>query len=326
VTIDHPLRRLLARVCSDATMSRIVDPILADARWEDGRVTVRGAAALVKALAVYAFTSMPSWAVGVWADDGHAMPKAAAFIMTTAILAAVALIALPLARVPKPQVLSPVGLAVTLLPQALALTLPASLLVAVPLALRRVQMSGRLIRRTLLLSTAVVAANFVVVVYAIPDANQSFREAVARALPANAHVNLSRGPMEMNLTELRRQIADLKRTGGGASARRLEYTYQVRLGIVAAAIPLALAGLAVAVPRSGSRRVLLAIGILVAYWALMAYEKSAVQALINSGGFFPEYFCAWTPNAILLIVAATLLSRRSLNRPWRLPAGPEHRT
>jgi len=317
MTIDHPLRRLLARVCSEATMSRIVDPILADARWEDGRITVRGLAALAKALAVHASTSVPSCAAGVWADDGHAMPKAAAFVMTTAILAAVPLMALPLVRVPKHQVISPLTLAVTLLPQALALTLPASLLVAIPLALRRVQMTGRLIRRTLLLSTVVVAANFVVVVYAIPDANQSFREAVTRALPADAHVTLSRGPMETYLSELRRQIVDLERTrGGGASARRLEYTYQVRLAIVAAAVPLALADLAVAVPRRGSRRVLLALWILVAYWTLMAYEQSAVNGLIDRGGFFPEYFCAWTPNAILLIVAsATLLSRRSLNRP-----------
>jgi hypothetical protein len=41
-------------------MSRIVDPILADVRWEDGRVTVRGVAALAKALALHAVMSFPS--------------------------------------------------------------------------------------------------------------------------------------------------------------------------------------------------------------------------------------------------------------------------
>jgi hypothetical protein len=42
MTSNHPLRRLLARVCSPETMSRIVDPVFADMRREDGRVTWRG--------------------------------------------------------------------------------------------------------------------------------------------------------------------------------------------------------------------------------------------------------------------------------------------
>jgi hypothetical protein len=60
VTSNHPLRRVLARVCSDTTMSRIVDPILADARWEHGRVTARGVAALATALVLHAIASIPS--------------------------------------------------------------------------------------------------------------------------------------------------------------------------------------------------------------------------------------------------------------------------
>jgi lipopolysaccharide export LptBFGC system permease protein LptF len=300
---------MLARVCSAETMSRVVDPIFADMRWEDGRATVLGCASLAKALAVHAITSVPGWGAALWADDDYAMPKAAAFVIATALIAAVPLLAPPLVGVPRHRGMSPMTVAVTLLPQALALTLPASLLVAIPLALS--QLSGRLIRRTLLLSTVVVAANYLVVVHAVPDANQSFREAAARTLPATAQVNLVRGPMEMHLSDLRRQIDDLKRTRGGeASARRLEYTYQLRLAIVAAAIPLAVAGLVVAPLRRGSRRVLLAIGILVAYWALMASDERAVQALIDSGGFIPEYLCAWTPNAILLIVSCAILAVR----------------
>jgi hypothetical protein len=322
MTSNHPLRRGLAHVCSDTTMCRIVDPILADARWEDGRVTTRGVAALATALALHTVTSAPAWWSAACADDHYAMPKAAGFVVATALLAAVPLLAPPLTHVPRLNVMSPLALAVTLLPQALALTLPASLLVAIPLALRRVQVSGRLTRRTLLLSTAVGVANFAVVMYAVPDANKSFREAVARAMPPNTHVNLSRGPMETYQSTLRRQIENLRRTRGGeASARRLEYTYQLRLAIVAAAIPLGVAGLVVAVPRRGSRRALLGIGILVAYWMLMAYEERAVARLIEQGGFLPEYLCAWTPNAVLLIAsAATLLSQGSRIQPLPLPA------
>jgi lipopolysaccharide export LptBFGC system permease protein LptF len=241
----------------------------------------------------------------MWTDDGHAMPKAAAFVVATALLAAVPLIAPPLFHVPNPRVISPMTLVVTLLPQAFALSLPASLLIAIPLAFRRIQIGGRLIRRTLLLSTAVVAANYVVVAHMVPDANQSFREAVARALP-NAHVTLSRGPAETPLSDLRRQIDDLKRTPGSeAFGRRLEYDYQLRLAIVAAAIPLAVAGLVVAVPRRSSRRLLLAVGVLVAYWALMACGEAIVKAPTDI--FVPEYLCAWAPNAILLIACCATL-------------------
>ena len=52
MTIDHPVRRLLARVCSPDTLARVVDPTLADLRWESGRLTCRGYLTLAKALLV----------------------------------------------------------------------------------------------------------------------------------------------------------------------------------------------------------------------------------------------------------------------------------
>jgi hypothetical protein len=311
MTLDHPLRRALARVCSAATMSRVVDPVLADMRAEHGRATLGGCYALARALALHTMTTVPARANALWSDDDHAMPRAAGFVTATALLAAVPLLAPPLFHVPGLKVISPVTLAMTLLPQALALTLPASLLIAVPLALSRVRLNRRLIQRTLLLSTAVLAANFIVVLQLVPDANQSFREAVARAAPAGSHPDLRRGPMETDQATLRQEIEDLKHTRGGeVPARRLEYTYQLRLAIVAAAIPLGLAGLAVSVTRRGRGRVLLSIAILVTYWALMAFEERTANTLIGSGGFLPEYLCAWTPNLITLIAASAFLRVR----------------
>src|SRR5262249_28444486 len=115
----------------------------------------------------------------------------------------------------------------------------------------------------------------------------------------------------LDFAALRRQIADLAQTHGGLmSARRLEYTYQVRLAIGAAAIPLGLAGLTVAVARRGHWRALLGFGILVAYWTVMVAEGYAANQLIDAGGFFPEYLCAWTPNLITLIAASAFLCVR----------------
>jgi lipopolysaccharide export LptBFGC system permease protein LptF len=205
----------------------------------------------------------------------------------------------------------------TSLPQAIALTLPISLLVAISLVLRPFGVNWRLIRRTALLSVAVATANCAIVFYAIPNAKQSFRDALVRALPATAHVHYVRGPMEMDHSSLKRQIASLIRTPGGQrSARRLEYSYQLRLAIVAAAFPLGLAGLAVSVCQRGGRRALSILGIVIGCWTLMALAERTFNALIDADGLFPEYLCAWAPNAILLTTAsATLVVKRSLIRP-----------
>ena len=53
------IRRVLARVCPPEMMTRIVDPILADMRWERDRPSWLGYVALVKALAVHAVISIP---------------------------------------------------------------------------------------------------------------------------------------------------------------------------------------------------------------------------------------------------------------------------
>jgi hypothetical protein len=95
MTSGHPLHRVLANVCSADTMSRVVDPIFADMRWEDGRMTWRGCVALVKALTLHAATSLPGWCAAVWADDEHAIPQAAGFVLVGAALAAALLLISP---------------------------------------------------------------------------------------------------------------------------------------------------------------------------------------------------------------------------------------
>jgi lipopolysaccharide export LptBFGC system permease protein LptF len=318
MTIDHPLRRTLAQFCSADTMSRIVDPILADMRWEHGRATLRGCTALGNALALHTVMSLPRWCAAVWSDDDYAIPKAVGFVAIAAVLAGALLIAPPLWHGPHVKSMSVVFFAVLLVPQAFAVSLPLAISVAIPLALRRLHLNARLIRRTLLLSGMVAVMTFAVVTWAVPDANQAFRIATFRAVNGSSQVTLLRGPMETDWTTLRRQIEGLRRAdASGVAAARLEYAYQLRLAIGVAAVPLGLAGLAISTFGFGRRRPLLTgIGVLSAYWVLMAFEESAAKRLITTGGLFPEYLCPWTPNLILLIAAiATLLSRRAPQPP-----------
>jgi len=310
MTIDHPLRRALARVCSADTMSRIVDPVLADMRWEDGRATLPGCASLAAALMLHGVISLPRWCAAVWSDDDHAMPRAAGLVAAAALVAGALLIAPSLSHPPYWTGMSFVSFAIVLAPQAFALSLPLAVIIAVPLALRRLRITARLIRRTLLLCGLVMAATYAVITWAMPNANQSFRVMVSRALGSRV-VHVPRGVIETDWKTLRQQIRELRRTDNGRrAAAQLEYAYQSRVAVVVAAVPLGLAGLAISTWRFGRRRpVLTGAGVLIVYWALMAYEERTARALIAAGGLLPEYLCPWTPNAILLIASAAAILR-----------------
>src|SRR5258707_1097221 len=87
MTARHPLRRFLARVCSPETMARVVDPTLADIRWESGRPFWLGCLSLAKALVIHAIASTPGVLSHTWSDDERAIPKAAAFATAAALCA-----------------------------------------------------------------------------------------------------------------------------------------------------------------------------------------------------------------------------------------------
>ena len=144
MTVHHPMRRLLARVCSTDTMARVVDPTLADMRWERGRPPWLGYAALARALALHVVTSAPRAVGRIYSDDGHAIPRAAAWSAAVAIFFAT-LLSVPTLTKSSPLLReSPLWLFVCLLPQALVLTLPLALLIGIPVAVHRQALSRRI--------------------------------------------------------------------------------------------------------------------------------------------------------------------------------------
>jgi hypothetical protein len=131
MTVHHPVRRMLARLCSPDTMARIVDPTLADIRFERGRAAWLGYLGLVKALAMHAVISMPEAVRRACREDDRAVPRLAALVVVSAVVGAVPLVALPVILAPLRANTAPlVRVLVPLLPQALVLTLPAALLLA----------------------------------------------------------------------------------------------------------------------------------------------------------------------------------------------------
>jgi len=302
MTIDHPVRRLLARVCSADTMARVVDPTLADARVEDGRLGWRGSIALARALALHCVLSLPERALHLYADDGRAVPKLVALSVVAAMAATVPLVAPPLLRDAHPFPVSRVWLAILLLPQAIALALPSALLVAIPLAVRRVSPSARLVGRVLALSALYVVVTFAVIERMVPAANQSFRRAISGI------GDLRPGSMETPSVRLKAEIARLRTFQGSSTVlRRMEYDYELKRSLSWAALPIGALALACAFAPFGRRWPLLTglVTLLLYVLGVFAFGAYVAEPALRAGRL-PAGSLAWVPNALMIVIAGTL--------------------
>ena len=298
MTIHHPVRRLLQRFCSADTMASVVDPTLADMRWESGRPTLPGYFALAKALMVHSILSTPAVLSRTWSDDDRAIPKVAAFALAGGVVG-VALQELVVFLDPYPihREASVIAMALLLAPGALILSLPASLLLAIPLAFRRQAPSGRLARRTIALALACVVTTLVLVVWVMPETSHAFR-VLASGQP------LPRGPNEQPLAVIRERIEVLKLTPGGrVAARPLEFDYHVRFVAIYAPLPLGLLALAISRSAKGRRRPWgMGLAALSGYLFVFFPLMYGARLLMRWSSLTPVLF-AWTPILLLTIIA-----------------------
>jgi hypothetical protein len=291
MTINHPIRRFLARICSDHTMTRVVDPILADVRWERGSSWL-ACVALIRALAQHALMSIPDAAAGAWREDDHAMPRMALLTGAASIVFTLPLVA--------PAFFVPEGWPVLLLiPQGVAWTLPAVLLLAVPLALRGRPVNGRLAGRTIALSMVFVMLTFALILWIAPEANARYQQIVE-------------GFMRTEKTA----VAQFPNWSAAPASRLLDYQHSQRLAFGFAALPFALLGLGLSTLSLVRRRA----------WALGSAAAAAYMfavfpltlwtaALLLHASSVPPAVLAWGPNAFVLALGMYLLKRdRSIPR------------
>jgi lipopolysaccharide export LptBFGC system permease protein LptF len=315
MTIDHPIRRFLARLCSADTMARVVDPTLADMRWESGKANWKGYLALAKALVVHSIVSTPAILSRTWSDDERAIPRAVAFLIGCTFVASLPLVAAPLLPLlegflywGRSGPIPVVPLAVLLIPQALPLTLPAALLLAIPLALRRQNPSARLARRIVALSIACMAAMFVVLAWVRPATNQAFRVMVISHLSGRP-VELERGVNEKGFAAMRERIEDVKLTyRGQVAARSLEFDYHVRVGLIFIPLPFGVLGLAISRSRRGRRRPWgMGLAAVAGYALTFVPLLIGARMLMRWSSLSPVLF-AWTPIVLLAILAFRIYS------------------
>jgi hypothetical protein len=316
MTAAHPIRRLLARFCSADTMARIVDPTLADMCVERGRPAWLGYLAVARALAAHGILSTPRRARQLWVEDGAAFVTAGWACAATATFWTMCLVAVPGLGHTGPQQIGLVRSVLLLTPQALILALPASLLVAIPLAFQGVRVRSRILKRSLGLAGVCALGTFALLTWAMPEANQAFRVATS------GHADIPRGPAELSWGQLREQIDHQPSTEHGIrTARELTYRYQVRLMLTGVALPLGILAGALGASRWGRRRpfltgTLASLGYLAAIPPLVA----AAHFLMSSVTALPSGFFAWLP--WMLIAAVAGASWRATGRSTATAGAP----
>jgi lipopolysaccharide export LptBFGC system permease protein LptF len=291
-------------------MERIVDPVLIDIKAEPARARWAGYLDLARALALNAISTPPRHWLG---NDAAVLRRLAGLSAVFGLL--LALLSNTVAFWPllgRPGLTSGVWF-LWLLPSTLAMSIPAALLIAVPAVLKDRAADRVLMIRALTLALIYAAALFVLVGWAVPEANQSFRTAVAgKPVP--------RGPGELSFAEARRDIGTAKTyVVSEAQLRRLEFTYHSRLSVVLAPVSLMMLALALA-RRTTTKRHPYRTGFLalLAYAVFIGFARGLTVVTFSRGSLSPLVL-AWGPSVTLAVIGVLALYFSAIAtpaKPW----------
>lgn len=300
MSVPNALRAIATRVFPARTIERVIDPILADMQCEYDKALVRGGARRARWSLVRSYIALGRALVWLGVDTAWHADHAPEFARTCLVSAlASALVTVPFVM---PALINYPGwrgdpafaarLFLTLIPQALPLSLPAGLCVAVLWVFRGKATTWRRTGMVLAIALASTAAVWVVLEWIMPEANQAFREMVAARISNGRVVTLQRGLAEMGLSRLAER-------SDSAAVRQ----YQLLWSLCCASVPLGLLalGMASSVRRAASA-VVLAIALSTTYYALLWTSEAMAMT-------------PWTPNVILAFAGCALLVRGVRHHP-----------
>lgn len=291
------LHRIAARLCDEATISRVVDPWFSDYRFE-----LAGAAHWMERAWIH-IVYLVSWcrliSVLLWRSEDVA--RVIAFQFAGVVIATVLVLTGPLRQMWRDGV-HPV-VALWLLPMALTVGVPFGVCLGLACTLRGCRTSASR-AAAVIAAVACSLSTTVLLQWVLPDANQTFRLAYANhtfSMTARRPVVLLRGVGEMSLTELAIESKRARQQHERNVARCEMYG---RLTLVTAPIALTLFLLLVVSrtpfpPFSGFL-------VIAVYYACMAYQR---QWLIRSPSWMLTI--AWTPTLLLLIPSLVAMRHRS---------------
>jgi hypothetical protein len=311
------LRTGAARLYSKETMDRVIDPILADIqkeyeaalrtghRWRARATWVKGHVNFWKAIGLHTFEAAPRTLANAVVADGWALGRTIASAVMACIGITLLLSAAPMvesySRFPR---LKPTLL---LLPQAIVLSIPIALSLAIVWTADRMRAGAARIRRVLATATvATVLAFFAMAM--LPLANDAWQIALAEAVPSREITLSVKGMNEMSFSELASAIKANEASGSLTRAALLRRAYHMRAALPAATLVLSLLALSIcAVTRARSLRVVALLISFGAYYMILALTESGpVLAML------PAAVSVWSANAVLAAVSLFLLRRRTV--------------
>ncbi len=305
------LRPMCARFCSSRTLERLIDPVLSDLQteyldarsrgevWRSRWVRAAGYTALFRAVAMYGCEHALRTLSDSSADDRRSFQRMLGFL-------SVGIAAMMLLFVVPPLRHLPADLAVYVIPQALPLAIPLGVTFGILGGLVGDNVSNRLRGAALVLALACSAASFATMAWMIPVTSQAFRVAAAQRVHQSrgADVHLTKGAVEMTLSELGQKIDSLTHAGLARSARNLTLTYYTRFALPFASLALALFAVAITSRGPGRRWILAAAacGAFLAYYFLLAATN-----ILGREGMLPVIVAAWLPNFVFVMASAVWL-------------------
>jgi lipopolysaccharide export LptBFGC system permease protein LptF len=303
------VHRVAALVCSKKSLERVIEPAIADLQREYSHAADRGARMTNLARGyVSVFRVIAACALDMsdtTFDDRRAVMRTLAwwFGLTCAI---VALLCLPPLWT-YPIALKYPSLAITLLPQAAPLAIPVGLAFGIALGVGRAVTlnAGKMI---LLAAAMASLLSFGILEWALPASNQVFTDFTSQILRSRGYkgpmTGPQKGPNEMRLAELRREIRDAEANGESRRAQRYSLAFYFRFALAGATFTLALFLLTLPANRLLARG-LLALGACFSYWMLMYLGE---LAMVHR--YVTPLAGAWLPNAALVAAAMLVLSVR----------------
>jgi hypothetical protein len=314
------LRVFAAGWCCHDTMTRLIDPLIADLqleyadavrrgqRWRSRLVHIGAWVAFFKVIAICTWTSELAW--HRWTADERRMLVRTLTFSAGLIIAVTALLELtPMMNAAQSWRSARKWL--YLLPQALPLAVAIGAL-GIVFGVGGRAFSRRVTAGLVLLALTVSVASLIDLGWIVPAANQEFRMAVA------GRADVLKGASELTLSELRREIDTVQRNESGLAywysttweghVRELAFNYHNRWALSFS--PLVFALLALSIAAGGAfKRWMLAVaacGALFSYYQLLYAGRELVLS-----GRIPAYVAAWFPNAVFTVLTAFLILRRS---------------
>jgi hypothetical protein len=309
------LRAIAARLFDAHTMEHYVDPAVTDLQTEyeetskhgrrrdRARAYLAGYVGVIQVISIQAGVQAIESVRDLSAEDRRPVVRtllagAPVFIITTAILVAPFVLSLSRSRA--------TDFAVYLIPQALPLSIPVALTFGILWTLSHLSASRTALALVLALALGGSLLSFATLAWVMPNANQAFRMAVAG-------VPVAKGNNELTIGELRERMANPSHYHLHSSwaQRNLALNYHGRWALGAAPFVLAILAIIVATSRKPGRVMRVVFGLIVPFGFYTLMSASRGLALDRT---LSPFAAAWAPNAVMLMLAAAVMSLRAHRR------------